>query len=89
VSTQSTPVSTRSVLLLQRQATRRSSSLYHDERDDVNAKVVLSSFYYYHSCYHQLPITETPFAPVALRVERTGDERSEILSHADHLTGVL
>ena len=38
------PVSTRSMLLLQRQATRRSSSLYHDERDDVNAKVALSSF---------------------------------------------
>ncbi len=87
MSTRNTPVSTRSTLLLQRQATRRSSSLYHDERDDVNAKVFLSSF-----CLILIIIISnrgqqkrhSPFAQVVPRVGRTGDDRSEILTHADH-----
>ena len=66
------------MLLLQRQATRRSSSLYHDERDDVNAKVsflLLSLIADNRSAIRHRS---------ALRVERTGDDRSEILTHADH-----
>ena len=66
------------MLLLQRQATRRSSSLYHDERDDVNAKV----------SFLLLAVIADKRSAIrhrsALRVERTGDDRSEILTHADH-----
>ena len=64
----------------------RSSSLYHDERDDVNAKVVLSSFLLLSFLLLSL-IADNRSAirhRSALRVERTGDDRSEILTHADH-----
>jgi hypothetical protein len=67
------------MLLLQRQATRRSSSLYHDERDDVNAK---ASFVLLSLIADKRSAIRHRSAP---RVERTGDDRSHsILTHADH-----